>query len=114
MASHNRAGSGSSSASGRRFDGEFPLLKRVVHALILILTLAMGATAAVVIVSQTAWFKDWLRGYIIREADRYLNGNLSIGRLGGNLFYGIELENVGVSMDGRDVVAVQDVGLQYN
>jgi autotransporter translocation and assembly factor TamB len=90
------------------------VLKRLIHAVLLILTLAVGATAAVVIVSQTAWFKDWLRGYIVREADRYLNGNLSIGRLGGNLFYGIELENVGVSMDGREVVAVQDVGLQYN
>jgi translocation and assembly module TamB len=94
--------------------GRGRVLRRLIHALILMMTLAVGATAAVVIVSQTAWFKEWLRGYIIREADRYLNGNLSIGRLGGNLFFGIELENVGVSMDGHEVVAVQDLGLQYN
>src|SRR5262249_18561533 len=58
--------------------------------------------------------KNWLRGYIVREASQYLNGQLSISRLGGNLLTGVELENVGVSMDGSQVVAVQDLGLKYN
>src|SRR5439155_17601994 len=78
------------------------------------LTLIVGATAAVVIVSQTAWFKNWLRGYIVREASQYLNGTLSIDRLGGNLFYGLEMENIGVSMDGSQVVAIKDLGLDYS
>src|SRR6266853_2736168 len=90
------------------------ILRRVVHALILVLMLLVGATAAVVIVSQTSWFKNWLRGYIVREAGQYLNGTVSIDRLGGNLFFGIEIENVGVSMDGSQVVAVKDLGLDYN
>src|SRR5207249_7358520 len=42
------------------------------------------------------------------------NGTLSIERLGGNLFFGIEMENIGVSMDGKQVVAVKDLGLDYN
>ena len=90
------------------------ILKRISHALIIVLTLIVGATAAAVIVSQTAWFKNWLRGYIVREAGTYLNGTLSIERLGGNLFFGVEMENVGVSMDGSLVVAVKDLGLNYN
>lgn len=90
------------------------LARRVVHALLLVLTLIVGATAAVIIVSQTAWFKNWLRGYIVSEANTYLNGQLSIGRLGGNLFFGVELENVGVSMDGSEVVAIQNLGVDYN
>jgi autotransporter translocation and assembly factor TamB len=90
------------------------ILRRVIHVLILVLTLLVGAAAAVVIVSQTAWFKNWLRGYIVQEAQQYLNGTLSIERLGGNLFFGIEMENVGLSMDGSQVVAVQDLGLDYN
>ncbi|MQA30863.1 MAG: hypothetical protein GEU82_13695, partial [Luteitalea sp.] len=69
---------------------------------------------AAVIVSQTAWFKNWLRGYIVAEANKYLNGQLSIQRLGGNLFFGVELENIGISMDGSQVVAVEDLGLDYN
>ena len=64
--------------------------------------------------SQTAWFKNWLRGYIVAEANKYLNGQLSIQRLGGNLFFGVEMENIGVSMDGSEVVAVEDLGLKYN
>src|SRR5215467_4020172 len=90
------------------------IVRRLVHVLVIVLTLVVGAAAAAVIVSQTAWFKNWLRGYIVREANQYLNGSLSIDRLGGNLFFGIEMENVGVSMDGSQVVAVKDLGLDYN
>jgi autotransporter translocation and assembly factor TamB len=66
------------------------------------------------IVTQTAWFKEWMRGFIVRQASNYLNGELSIGRLDGNLFYGVELEDVSVTMDGETVVAIKDVGLDYN
>src|SRR5665213_3227488 len=90
------------------------IVRRLVHVLVIVLTLVVGATAAAIIVSQTAWFKDWLRGYIEREANQYLNGHLSIQRLGGNLFFGVELENIGVSMDGSQVVAVKDLGVDYN
>src|SRR6195256_4534528 len=90
------------------------ILRRLTHVLVLVLTLVVGAAAAAVIVSQTAWFKNWLRGYIVREANQYLNGQLSIGRLGGNLFFGVELENIGLSMDGSEVVAIKDLGLDYN
>src|SRR5262245_17538036 len=90
------------------------IVKRLAHALVIVLTLVIGATAAAIIVSQTAWFKNWLRGYIVREANLYLNGTLSIERLGGNLFFGVEMENIGVSMDGQQVVAVKDLGLDYN
>src|SRR5213082_3818943 len=88
--------------------------RRLLHALLLVLTLVIGATAAAIIVSQTAWFKNWLRGVIVAQANNYLNGTLSIERLGGNLFFGIEMENIGVSMDGKQVVAVKDLGLDYN
>src|SRR3954467_14955602 len=90
------------------------IVKRATHVLLVVLMLVVGATAAAVIVSQTAWFKNWLRGYIVRSANTYLNGTLSIERLGGNLFFGVEMENVGVSMDGQQVVAVKDLGLDYN
>ena len=90
------------------------IVRRLAHVLVLVLTLVVGATAAVAIVSQTAWFKNWLRGYIVREANQYLNGTLSIERLGGNLFFGVEMENIGLSMGGSQVVAVKDLGLDYN
>src|SRR5438874_5910435 len=90
------------------------IVRRLTHVLVIVLTLIIGATAAAIIVSQTAWFKNWLRGVIVAQANQYLNGTLSIERLGGNLFFGVEMENVGVSMGGSQVVAVQDLGLKYN
>ena len=91
------------------------MIRRLVHALVIVLTLVIGAAAAAIIVSQTAWFKNWLRAYIVSQAHEYLNGTLSIQRLGGNLLFGLELENVSVSMTGDDrVVSVKDVGLDYN
>ena len=90
------------------------VLRRLLHVVLIILTLVVGAAAAAIIVSQTAWFKNWLRVYIVREANQYLNGTLSIERLGGNLLFGLEMENIGVSMDGSQVVAVKDLGLHYN
>ena len=90
------------------------IVKRLTHALVIVLTLVVGAAAAAIIVSQTAWFKNWLRGYIVRQSSQYLNGTLSIERLGGNLLFGVEMENIGVSMDGSPVVAIKDLGLNYN
>ena len=76
------------------------IVRRLVHALVIVLTLVVGATAAAIIVSQTAWFKNWLRGYIVAAKRPVPERQLTIERLGGNLFFGVELENVGVSMDG--------------
>jgi len=90
------------------------IVRRLVHVLVIVITLVIGAAAAAIIVSQTAWFKNWLRGYIVAQANRYLNGTLTIDRLKGNLFFGIEMEDIGVSMNGQPVVAVKDVGLNYN
>jgi hypothetical protein len=66
------------------------------------------------IVTQTTWFKEWLRGFIVRQAEDYVNGRLSIGRLDGNLFFGVELEDIDVTMNGKHVVEIEDVGVDYN
>jgi uncharacterized protein involved in outer membrane biogenesis len=77
-------------------------------------TLLVGVTSMAVIVTQTTWFKEWLRGFVVRQAEDYVNGRLSIGRLDGNLFTGIELGDVAVTMDGTRVVDVGEIGLHYN
>ena len=43
-------------------------------------TLLVGVMALALIVSQTPWFKDWLRRYIVRQSKQYLNGQLTIGQ----------------------------------
>lgn len=90
------------------------MVKRFLQVAALLCTLVIGAASIAVIVSQTSWFKNWLRGFIVRQADNYVNGRVGIGRLGGNLFSGVELEDVSVSMDGQRVIAIKDVGLDYS
>jgi len=38
--------------------------------------------AAAIIVAETAWFKNWLRGYIVREASQVSERSVAIERLG--------------------------------
>ena len=90
------------------------MAKRWVRALVITATLLVGASTAAVIATQTAWFKNWLRAYVVKQANRNLNGQLSIGRLGGTLFRGVELENVVLAIDGREAVSIGSVVVQYN
>ena len=90
------------------------ILGRALRILVFIVTLIVTATTAAVIVSQTAWFKGWLRGYMVRQANQYLDGELSIGRLSGNLFSGIALDRVALSMHGEQVVAIESMAVTYD
>jgi autotransporter translocation and assembly factor TamB len=90
------------------------IARRSLQIVAFLCTLVVGVTSMAVIVTQTTWFKEWLRGFIVRQAEDYVNGRLSIGRLDGNLFTGIELGGIDVTMNGRSVVNVGQVGLAYN
>ena len=88
--------------------------RKFLQVVAFLCTLIVGIAAMAVIVTQTTLFKEWLRGYIVRQADDYVNGRLSIGRLDGNLFFGVEMEDVDVTMNGQPIVSLKDVGLDYN
>lgn len=77
-------------------------------------TLIVGIIAIALIVSQTPWFRDWLRRYIVRESKQYVNGELSIGSMGGNLFFGVNLADVAVDVSGERVVAVKSLDVRYS
>ena len=88
--------------------------RRSLQVVAFICTLVVGVASMALIVTQTTWFKEWLRGFIVRQAEDYVNGQLSIGRLNGNLFFGVELENVDITQNGKTVVDVKDLTLDYN
>jgi uncharacterized protein involved in outer membrane biogenesis len=88
--------------------------RRLLQVVAFLATLVVGSTAMAVIITQTTWFKEWLRSYIVRQAGPYVNGTLSIGQLDGNLFSGVKLGDVDVTVDGQKVVDVKDVSLDYN
>src|SRR6185295_18261741 len=89
-------------------------VRRLLQVVALVGTLMVGVVALALIVSQTPWFKDWLRRYIVRESKQYLNGQLTIGRLGGNLLFGVDLTDVAVDVSGERVVAARALELDYS
>ena len=88
--------------------------RRVLRVITFVGTLMVGVLALALIVSQTPWFRDWLRRYIVRESKQYVNGQLTIGGLGGNLLFGVDLANVAVDVSGERIVAVKAIELDYN
>jgi TamB, inner membrane protein subunit of TAM complex len=89
-------------------------MRRALRVVAFVGTLAVGIIALALIVSQTGWFRDRARRYIVRQANQYLNGQLSIGRLSGNLFFGAELNDVAVDVDGERVIAIRQIGVDYS
>ena len=89
-------------------------LRRALQVVALVGTLMVGIVALALIVSQTPWFRDWVRRYIVRESKQYLNGELSIGRIGGNLLFGVEVSDIAVDVSGERIVAAKAVEVDYN
>jgi autotransporter translocation and assembly factor TamB len=89
-------------------------LRRILQIVALVGTLLVGIVAVALIVSQTPWFRDWIRRYIVRESKQYLNGELSIGRVGGNLFFGVEVSDVAVDVSGERIVAAKAIEVDYS
>src|SRR5919107_535898 len=89
-------------------------LRRFLQVVAIVGTLMVGIVAVALIVSQTPWFRDWVRRYIVRESKQYLNGELSIGRIGGNLLFGVQVSDIAVDVSGERVVAAKNLEVDYS
>jgi autotransporter translocation and assembly factor TamB len=89
-------------------------MRRLVRVLVVTLGLALGIVTLALLGTQTSWFKDWLRRYIVRESAQYLNGELHIGRLSGTLLGGVALSDVTLTQDGQTVIAFKDINVDYS
>ena len=89
-------------------------LRRILQVFAIVGTLLVGIVAISLIVSQTPWFRDWLRRYVVRESKQYLNGELSIGSIGGNLFFGVQVNDIALDMSGQRVVAAKQIEVDYS
>src|SRR4051794_41503689 len=98
----------------RRISPAKKYMRRTLQVVALVGTLLIGILALALIVSQTPWFKDWLRRFVIRESKQYVNGNLSIGSLGGNLFYGVQLGDVALDVNGELIVTLNLLEVRFS
>lgn len=69
---------------------------------------------ALAVFTQTSAFRGWVREAIERQAETYLRGELSIGRVEGNLITGIDLYDVRLTVDGETVAAADRVSAVYD
>ena len=63
---------------------------------------------------ETGWAKSRLRDLIVRQANQYLTATLSIGRLEGSLFRGLQLGDISLGRDGRTLIRIDEVALTYS
>src|SRR5215813_2353866 len=98
----------------RRVSPAKKYLRRTLQIVALVGTLLIAILALALIVSQTPWFKDWLRRFAIRQASQYVNGTVSIGSLGGNLFFGIQLGDVAIDVNGEHIVTLKRLEITYS
>src|SRR5262249_35847372 len=109
-----RRGDGKTRMLQRRMAPARKYLRRALQAVALAGTLLVGMAAHALIISQTPWFRARLLKYVVGEAGNYVNGTLSIGSLGGNLFYGVELDDVAIEVNGERVVSLKQVEIKYS
>ena len=64
--------------------------------------------------SQTQWARDQLLGVALSRANNALHAQLSIGRLGGSLFYGAVLDDVSLTVDGVPAFEAKQVEVRYD
>ena len=86
-------------------------LVRYVAIAVLSIVVLLGAGVAV---TQTSWFKNWLRQKAVSQAAQYLNGELTITRLSGNIFTGVALEGVRLRQEGQTALAMDKLTVEYS
>ena len=87
--------------------------RRLRRALFLLAAGIVAIVLALLGVSQTAWFRDWLRRDMIVRAERLLDAKVSIARVGGDLLSGIVLDGVRLEQGGVPVIAIDRIRVTY-
>jgi len=88
--------------------------RRLLRLVVFLVMLLVAIVSIALISTQTGWFKDWLRRYIMRQSAQFLQGELQIGRLSGNLFFGVALSDVTLTQDGQPIIAIKDLKVDYS
>ncbi|HEY7286258.1 MAG TPA: AsmA-like C-terminal region-containing protein, partial [Vicinamibacterales bacterium] len=82
----------------------------VIGILIVILSVIGIGIAAI----ETSWGKNRIRELIVYQANQYLTATLTIGGLEGSILRGIQLHDIRLVQDGREMVRVDELALSYS
>ncbi|MCU1385567.1 MAG: hypothetical protein JWL71_4264, partial [Acidobacteria bacterium] len=79
-----------------------------------LIALVLAITVLALTVVETSWAKNRLRDLIVRQANQFLTATLSIGRLEGSLFRGLQLGDISLGRDGRTLIHIDEIALTYS
>jgi hypothetical protein len=97
---------------GAGFD-PMAIIRRLARYLGIAVLVVLFLIGAALVTTQTSWFKNYLRGLVVRQAAQYLTGTLTIDRLQGNVLTGIELDGVSLQHEGQTAVAMDKLFVAY-
>lgn len=87
---------------------------RSIRILLIVVAALLIAIALLLIVLQTSWARRQLASVLASQAERVIQGDVWIARVGGNLFSEATLEDVAIRRGGRTVVFVDRVTARYD
>ena len=85
--------------------------RRIIGYVVVILAILVVAVLAVV---QTSWFKGYARDFIVKQSASVLNGELQLGRVGGNFLTGVVLEGVELRQGSSTPVRIPRATVRYS
>ncbi len=82
----------------------------------LLVTLAAGAllVALLMVLLQTSWLRRVLQDAVLDAVNTSILGKLTADVIEGNLFSGFELHKAALSLDGREIVSMPSLRIEYD
>lgn len=82
--------------------------------MLIAISVFLGLVLLALILTQTAWFRNFLIEKVQSIASKQINGELVIGELEGNFLSELKLKNVSLSIKNETVASFESLQLNYN
>jgi hypothetical protein len=69
---------------------------------------------ASLLLTQTHWFRQWARGLVVTQLTHYIDGDVSIGALEGNVFNTVRLRDVVIARGDHELVRIGQIDATYH
>ena len=89
-------------------------LKIILVAVLVLVAIVVAGAASAFLVLQTAWGQERLTRLVEAQAERALDGEVSITRVHGNLLRGATIEGLTITREGQPLVSADRVQLRYD
>jgi hypothetical protein len=90
------------------------IVKKAFRFVVYTVVVSLFLIAILLGMTQTAIFKEWIRQYAEDEAAKYLNGELTVGKISGTLVTGLTLHDVIWRYDDERAIYLRSLNVDIN